>query len=100
MYCLYMFCRGILVIEPRKEPLKILELGIQITVAPDDRTPSTGCPDSTETGFQFCPSNGNVSSRVYLRHSSKHQTRSRKYRKEKIKPKRDYIIVRSFVSFN
>ena len=48
--------------------------------------------------FQFCPSNGNVSSRAYLRHSSKQQRTSRTYRKEEIKPKRDYIIVRSFVS--
>ena len=45
MYCLYMFCRGILVIEPRKEPLKILKLGVQNSVAPDDRNPSTGRPD-------------------------------------------------------
>ena len=82
----------------QKESLKIVELGTEVTVAPDNRTPSTGRPDGTETGFQFCLSNGNISSRAYLRPSSKHQDTSRKYRKEEIKPKRDYIIVRSFVS--
>lgn len=48
--------------------------------------------------FQFCPSNGNVSSRAYLRHSSKQQSTSRTYRKEEIKPKRVFIIFISFVS--
>ena len=33
-----MFCRGILVIEDQKEPLEIVELDMNFTVAPDDRT--------------------------------------------------------------
>ena len=54
MYCLYMFCRGILVIGP-KRAVEDLELGTEVTVSPDDRTPSTGCPDSKETGFLVLP---------------------------------------------
>ena len=55
MYCLYVLCRGILVIVPRKEPLKILKLGAQNTVAPDDQTLPTGRPDSAVSGFPELP---------------------------------------------
>ena len=54
MYCLYMFCRGILVIGPKRD-LKIVELGRDFTVAPDDRTLFTGRPDSAKTGFPVLP---------------------------------------------
>ncbi len=50
-----MLCRGILVIVPRKEPLKIFELGMHYTVAPDDRTPPTGRPDRAIFGFPELP---------------------------------------------
>ena len=51
MYCLYMFCRGILVIGPKKEPLKFEELGMHNTVAPDDRRTWSRRPDRTDSGF-------------------------------------------------
>ena len=50
-----MLCRGILVIVPRKEPLKILKLGAQKDVAPDDRTLPSGRPDSADSGFPELP---------------------------------------------
>ena len=55
MYCLYMLCRGILVIVPRKEPLKILKLGAQKAVAPDNRTLPTGRSDRADSGFPELP---------------------------------------------
>ena len=51
MYCLYVLCRGILVIVLRKEPLKFEELGMHYTVAPDDQRTWSGCPDRTDSGF-------------------------------------------------
>ena len=60
---------------------------MKITVAPDDRTSYTERPDGTETGFQFCPSNGIVSSRAYLRHSSKQQVEKERIESEEIIPK-------------
>ena len=55
MYCLYMLCRGILVIVPRQELLKILKLGAQKDVAPDDRTLPSERPDSADSGFSELP---------------------------------------------
>ena len=55
MYCLYMLCMGILVIVPRKEPLKFEELGMHNTVAPDDRTPPTGRLDCAISRFPELP---------------------------------------------
>lgn len=55
MYCLCMLYRGILVIVPRKEPLKFLKLGAHNTVAPDDQTPPSGRPDLADSGFSELP---------------------------------------------
>ena len=55
MYCLYMLCKGILVIVPRKDPLKILKLSAQNSVAPEDRNPYTGRPNRAISGFPELP---------------------------------------------
>ena len=60
---------------------------MNFTVAPDDRTSASGRPDGTEAEFQLCPSNGIVSSRAYLRHSSKQQEKEERIEREEIIPK-------------
>ena len=55
MYCLYMLYRGILVIVPRKEPLKILKIGAQNVAAPDDRNPYTRRPVGAVSVFPELP---------------------------------------------
>ena len=67
--------------------MKIVELGMNFTVAPDDRTSASGRPDGTEAEFQLCPSNGIVSSRAYLRHSSKATRLRERIEREVIIPK-------------
>ena len=82
----------------QKEPLEIVELGMNFTVAPDDWTSASGRPDGTEAEFQLCPSNGIVSSRAYLRHSSKQQEEEERIEREEIIPKEIkslYIICES-----
>ena len=74
-----MFCRGILVIGPKR--------AVEDCGARYENYRCSGRPDGTEAEFQLCPSNGIVSSRAYLRHSSKQQEREERIEREEIIPK-------------